>query len=127
MFDTRLFVSVVLLSLVAPGWLEAARVPEACRLIGKWTMSAKDEHYSFAHHMEFKPNGVLIADEETIINGKKTEFHGQGTWKVKGHRLTVATREKGKGVIEETVDFKLAGNRLEISDGKETVVFQRVR
>ena len=124
---TRMVLPVMLLCLSASGSLPAATVPDKCLMVGKWSMSAKDEHYSFIHHMEFKMNGVLIADEETVIDGKKTEYHGQGTWKVNGKRLTVATREKGKDAIEETVEFKFTGNRLEISDGKETIVFQRVK
>lgn len=127
MFVTRFFAPVLLFCLTVPDSLVAASVPDKCLIVGKWTMSAKDEHYRFVHHMEFRANGVLIADEETVIDGNKTEFHGQGTWKVHGKRLTVATHEKGKDTNEETVDFKFTNNRLEISDGKETIIFQRVK
>jgi uncharacterized protein (TIGR03066 family) len=127
MFVTRILVPVMLLCLAVPASLSAVTVPDKCLILGKWTMSANEEHFSFVHHLEFKANGVLIADDETIINGKKTEFHGQGIWKLNGKRLTVATRETGKEVIEETVDYKLAGNQLEISDGKETITLQRVK
>lgn len=127
MFVTRMLVPVMLLCLAVPASLPALTVPDQCLMVGKWTMSAKDEHYSFVHHMEFKANGKLIADEETVIGEKKTVYHGQGTWRVKGKRLSVATSEKGQPAIEETVDFKLSGNHLEIRDGKETIVFQRVK
>jgi len=127
MFVTRMLVPVMLLCLAVPASLPALTVPDQCLMVGKWTMSAKDENYSFVHHMEFKANGELIADEETVIGGKKTVYHGQDTWRVKGKRLSVATSEKSQPAIEETVDFKLSGNRLEISDGKETIVFQRVK
>lgn len=127
MFVTRMLVPVMLLCLAAPASLPAAPVPDQSPIVGKWTMSVREEQYSFVHHMEFKSNGVLIADEETVIKGKKNVYHGQGTWKVNGKRLTVATRDKGQGGSVETVDFKLTGEQLTISDGKETIVFQRVR
>ncbi|HQR07549.1 MAG TPA: lipocalin family protein [Gemmatales bacterium] len=127
MFVIRMFVPVLLLCLTAHTSLSAAPVPDQNQIVGKWTMSSKDDDYSFVHHMEFKSNGVLIADEETVINGKKTVYHGQGTWKVNGKRLTVATGDKGQQGSVETVNFKLTGDQLEISDGKETIVFQRVK
>ncbi|MFT3880282.1 MAG: hypothetical protein QM703_11550 [Gemmatales bacterium] len=122
---SRWTLAVALLVLALPTSLMALTIPSRCLIVGKWSMWGKDKNYSFVHHLQFKSNGEMIGEDETIIDGKKTVHHVQGTWRIEGKTLTIISREQGRETIE-AVDFKIYGKQLELSDKNDSVVFQRV-
>ena len=127
MLVTRMLIPVLLLCLAAPASLPAATVSARCLIVGQWIMSEKDAKYSFIHHVEFTANGELMADDETLVEGKKTVNHCQGTYWFEGKMLVIVSWGMNQPHRVEKVKFKISNNQLELSDQKDMMVFQRVK